>query len=390
MQLYGQNFELSRENKRENISFRMIKNLMIVPMKINGKGPFNFVLDTGVGLMIISDPKLIDSLQISNLKNIKISGLGGGEDLSAYISYNISLTLGNTKAENISAAILKTDVFELSNYAGIRIHGLIGYEFFSSFIVRINFINNTLSVFKQDTGKELRNGIRLPISIEDRKPYIFSDVLLESGEKISGNFIIDTGAGHPVSIETNSFKLPDKKIKGNLGIGFTGPISGYIGRVNSLNLGAFPLKNIIAAFPEQLETASLTNSVKRTGNIGIAVLRRYHVMFDYSRLSIYIKPSANFNEPFEHDMAGIELIHTGNEYERLMVSRVEPNSAAEIAGIEIGDEILKINFKPAHEMKESDINKLFKSGDEKSFVIDLIKTGSKRYQTVILRLKKRI
>lgn len=390
MQLYGQNFELSRENKRENISFRMIKNLMIVPMKINGKGPFNFVLDTGVGLMIISDPKLIDSLQISNLKNIKISGLGGGEDLSAYISYNISLTLGNTKAENISAAILKTDVFELSNYAGIRIHGLIGYEFFSSFIVRINFINNTLSVFKQDTGKELRNGIRLPISIEDRKPYIFSDVLLESGEKISGNFIIDTGAGHPVSIETNSFKLPDKKIKGNLGIGFTGPISGYIGRVNSLNLGAFPLKNIIAAFPEQLETASLTNSVKRTGNIGIAVLRRYHVMFDYSRLSIYIKPSANFNEPFEHDMAGIELIHTGNEYERLMVSRVEPNSAAEIAGIEIGDEILKINFKPAHEMKESDINKLFKSGDEKSFVIDLIKAGSKRYQTVILRLKKRI
>ena len=390
MQLYGQNFELSRENKRENISFRMIKNLMIVPMKINGKGPFNFVLDTGVGLMIISDPKLIDSLQISNLKNIKISGLGGGEDLSAYISYNISLTLGNTKAENISAAILKTDVFELSNYAGIRIHGLIGYEFFSSFIVRINFINNTLSVFKQDTGKELRNGIRLPISIEDRKPYIFSDVLLESGEKISGNFIIDTGAGHPVSIETNSFKLPDKKIKGNLGIGFTGPISGYIGRVNSLNLGAFPLKNIIAAFPEQLETASLTNSVKRTGNIGIAVLRRYHVMFDYSRLSIYIKPSANFNEPFEHDMAGIELIHTGNEYERLMVSRVEPNSAAEIAGIEIGDEILKINFKPANEMKESDINKLFKSGDEKSFVIDLIKTGSKRYQTVILRLKKRI
>lgn len=390
MQLYGQNFELSRENKRENISFRMIKNLMIVPMKINGKGPFNFVLDTGVGLMIISDPKLIDSLQISNLKNIKISGLGGGEDLSAYISYNISLTLGNTKAENISAAILKTDVFELSNYAGIRIHGLIGYEFFSSFIVRINFINNTLSVFKQDTGKELRNGIRLPISIEDRKPYIFSDVLLESGEKISGNFIIDTGAGHPVSIETNSFKLPDKKIKGNLGIGFTGPISGYIGRVNSLNLGAFPLKNIIAAFPEQQETASLTNSVKRTGNIGIAVLRRYHVMFDYSRLSMYIKPSANFNEPFEHDMAGIELIHTGNEYERLMVSRVEPNSAAEIAGIEIGDEILKINFKPANEMKESDINKLFKSGDEKSFVIDLIKTGSKRYQTVILRLKKRI
>lgn len=390
MHVYGQNFELFRENKRENISFRMIKNLMIIPLKINGKGPFNFVLDTGVGLMIISDPKLIDSLQISNLKNIKISGLGGGEDLSAYISHNISLTLGNTKAENISAAILKTDVFELSNYAGIKIHGLIGYEFFSSFIVRINFINNTLSVFKPDTGKELRNGIRIPISIEDRKPYIFSEVLLESGEKISGNFIIDTGAGHPVSIETNSFKLPDRKIKGNLGIGFTGPISGYIGRVNSLNLGAFPLKNIIAAFPEQQKTASLTNFVKRTGNIGIAVLRRYHVMFDYSRSFIYIKPSANFNEPFEHDMAGIELIHTGNNYERLIVSRVEPDSAAEIAGIEMGDEILKINFKPALEMKESDIIKLFKSGDEKSFVIDLLKTGSKRYQTVILRLKKRI
>lgn len=359
-------------------------------MNINGKGPFNFVLDTGVGLMIISDPQLIDSLQISDLKNIKIAGLGDGEDLSAYISHNISLTLGNTKAENVSAAILKKDVFELSNYAGIRIHGLIGYEFFSSFIVRINFINNTLNVFETDTGKELRKGVRLPISIEDRKPYIFSEVVLESGEKIAGKFIIDTGAGHPVSIETNTFKLPENKIKGNLGIGFTGPISGYIGRIKSLNPGAFPLKNIIAAFPEHQEKSPRTDSVKRTGNIGINVLRRYHVMFDYSRSSIYIKPSANFNEPFEHDMAGIELIHTGNNYERLIVSRVEPDSAAEIAGIEIGDEILKINFKSAGEMKESDINKLFKSGDEKSFVIDLLKTGSKRYQTVILRLKKRI
>lgn len=38
-----------------------------------------------------------------------------------------------------------------------------------------------------------------------------------------------------------------------------------------------------------------------------------------------------------YDMPGIELIHTVNEYERLLVSSLEPDSVAKIEGIEVCD-----------------------------------------------------
>ena len=58
----AQRFEFAGKRKKEIVPFKMVKNLMIIKLMVNGKGPFNFVLDTGVGLFLISDPKLIDSV----------------------------------------------------------------------------------------------------------------------------------------------------------------------------------------------------------------------------------------------------------------------------------------------------------------------------------------
>lgn len=389
----AQKFEFTGKRKRETLSFKMIKNLMIIPLSINGKGPFNFVLDTGVGLMLISDPKLIDSVSIKNLRSINIVGFGEGEAMSAFVTPSIEVRLGSTVAKNLSAAILKKDMFELSNYVGMPIHGLIGYEFFSSFIVRINFVVNTLTIYRHETAYIPRKGIRIPLSIEDRKPYVVADIVLNSGEKIAAKFIIDTGAGHPVSLETNGgvpFELPDVNIEGNLGIGLTGPISGYIGRISSLKLGKYTLNNVIAAFPNYEDVASKVFSVSRNGNMGIAVLKRFNVVFDYGRTSIYIKPATLLKEPFEHDMSGMELISAGDKFNRLIVTRVEPASAAEESGIQKEDEILAINFKPVSDMSITEIDNLFRSKNDRSFILDVIPRGSKDKERVILTLRRRI
>src|ERR1700753_621248 len=83
---YAQRFEIDDNHKRATIPFKIIRDLIIVKLMINDKGPYNFVLDTGVGLMIITEPKLIDSLNVKNKRLIKITGLGNGEDLDAYVT----------------------------------------------------------------------------------------------------------------------------------------------------------------------------------------------------------------------------------------------------------------------------------------------------------------
>jgi len=390
---YAQKFEFSGNRKRETLGFRLIKNLMIIQLYINEKGPFNFVLDTGVGLILISDPKLIDSVSFQNLRSIYITGFGEGEKLSAFITPAVNFRLGNTLAKNIPAAILKKDIFELSNYVGIPIHGLIGYEFFQSFVVRLSFSTNTITIYKPDKSYILRRGSRIPLSIEERKPYITTNIQLKSGKKLSVKIIIDTGAGHPLSLETMDgvpFELPDERIPGNLGVGLTGPIDGYIGRISSFQLGKYTLNNIITAFPDYEDAASRVFSINRNGNMGLAIIKRFNVVFDYNRSAMYLKPITSLKESFEHDMSGMEIGSAGENYKRLIVTRVEPLSAAEKAGLIIGDEILAINFKPVSEMSLSEIDAMFRSRNGRSFVVDVASKDGKGKERVILTLNKRI
>lgn len=390
---FAQKFEFSGKRKRETLAFRMIKNQMVIQLHINGKGPFNFILDTGVGLVLISDPKLIDSVSFQNLRSIYITGFGEGEKLSAFIAPSVDLRIGNTIAKNISAAILKKDIFELSNYVGIPIHGLIGYEFFQSFVVRLNFLTSTITVFQPERAYIPRKGSRIPISIEERKPYINTNIQLKSGKKLPVKLIIDTGAGHPVSLETMDgvpFELPDERIRGNLGVGLTGPIDGYIGRITSLQLGKYTLNNVIAAFPDYEDAASRVFSINRNGNMGLEIIKRFNVVFDYNRAAMYIKPLATLKDAFEHDMAGLEIGSAGENYKRLIITRVEPSSSADLTGLMKGDEILAINFKPVSEMSLSEIDTMFRSRNGRNFVIDVLLKDGKSKRRVILTLNKRI
>ncbi|MDB5145612.1 MAG: peptide-binding protein, partial [Mucilaginibacter sp.] len=82
----AQYFDLDAGEKSVRLPFRLVRNLVIIKLKINDRGPFNFVLDTGVGLMIITDPKMVDSISIQNKRTIKMAGLGEGDAYEAYVT----------------------------------------------------------------------------------------------------------------------------------------------------------------------------------------------------------------------------------------------------------------------------------------------------------------
>lgn len=103
------------------------------------------------------------------------------------------------------------------------------------------------------------------------------------------------------------FELPEERILGNLGVGLTGPIGGYIGRTSSLQLGKYTLNNIISSFPNYEDATSRVFSINRNGNIGLEIVKRFNVVFDYNRSAMYVKPITPLEKSFEHDMAGVEI-----------------------------------------------------------------------------------
>ncbi|MGN6179775.1 MAG: retropepsin-like aspartic protease, partial [Mucilaginibacter sp.] len=165
--------------------------MIVIKLKINDKGPFNFILDTGAGLMLITEPTLVDSINLASKHTITIPGLGEGIDAEAYITSPLNVQIPGLTSNDVSAAIFKKDHFNLSNYAGIPIHGLLGYEFFSSLAVKINFSDSTLSISRPKDLRPYGKSFRVPLSIEDRKPYMHALVTYPNGKQQNCKLVVD-------------------------------------------------------------------------------------------------------------------------------------------------------------------------------------------------------
>jgi hypothetical protein len=383
----AQYFTLDGNSNRVSMPFLFVRNMVIIKLKINNRGPFNFILDTGVGQMLITEPSLVDSISITSKRTIKISGFGEGQDFEAFVTPPLNIQMKGLTSHYVTAAILKKDFFGLSNYAGMRIHGLLGYDFFNRLAVKIDFADSTVTAFTPGKFTGFSNGIKLPISIEENRPYLETKVTCNDGTETMSKLIVDLGAGHAMTLENvaNKTAFSPTLIAGNLGVGIKGLISGYLGRIKAIDIGKYKIKDLIASYPEDDHTKSL--SVPRDGNLGIDVLKKFKIVFDYTNGVMYLKASSGFNEPFEHDMSGLEYYASGEDLNHIIIDRVEPGSPGEAAGLVKDDEITAINFKPVSSMHIEDIDELFRSRDNRILILDIYHDQS--FKTFIT-LKRRI
>ncbi|GGE57479.1 PDZ domain-containing protein [Pedobacter psychrotolerans] len=386
---YGQEFVFPENKSKQSIPFKCIKNLIIIPLMVNGKGPYDFVLDTGVGPLIITEPSIIDSLDFSTMRKIKLSGLGV-ESVEAYVSQNVSAQLGKAKIKYIPTAVLEEDLFNLSGHLGIKIYGLIGFDFFNSFIVDVRYSHNKL-IFYNLKSKVKYRGAKIPILIEKQKPYIETQVVVDDTVKVKARLLIDTGASHALSMEmlgSGAFPTPSKKVKANLGMSLSGEIKGYVGRISKFYIGNYTFDQVVAGFPDFEYISKRIDLSKRNGNLGGEILRKFDIQFNYQQGFISLKPNSNRKKPFQHDMVGMVVYLEQNEFKRVLIGEVDEGSPAEKAGFMLHDEIISIDFKPIEFYTLNDINELFKSGPGRRLLFEIYRGDRILFKFV--QLEKRI
>ncbi|QMU29229.1 aspartyl protease family protein [Adhaeribacter radiodurans] len=389
---FGQGaFTIQPPYKKCIVPFQMHRNLIVVPIYVNDKGPFNFILDTGVGITLITEPSLKDSLQLKNGVNISIAGMGSDADLKAFVASGIKMKLGQASAGFLQVAVLSEDVFNLSSYVGIPIYGILGYQFFNSFAVQIKYSELRIVAQNFNDFKYRKSyGTPIPITVEGQKPYLTTVAQLDGSQKIPVKLIIDTGAGHALSLEQESnaaIKVPNPSITAQLGKGLSGTINGQLGRIKSFTLNHFNLSNVLTSFPNYQDVGAKVYLVPRNGNIGNELLKRFDVVFDYRKQLMYIRPNRYFRDPFEHDMCGLDVIASGKDYQRYIVNFVEPDSPAAEAGILPGDEVVSINMTAASSMTISSIDRLFHLKPGYNILMG-IQRGEQRIYTVITLRRK--
>ena len=396
-------FALSRAGRHQaRLPFVAQRNLIIVAAHLNGRGPYNFLLDTGVGTSLLTDPVLADSLRLARGSEYKLLGVGGTDSgLRAYEATNVRVSLsGRAEAPGMTWLVLNSDVLDLSGYVGMPIHGIIGSDLFRSFVVTIRpevrqLVLSDPATYRAPRG---RRWACLPLLIERDKSYVTAGVRqLSAGPGAPAlplRLLLDTGAGHALSIETTSdqrLHLPATRLRTDLGRGLTGLISGSLGRVAAMQLGRYHLPRVLTSFPDSTQVHErLSGSERlRNGSVGYEVLKRFTTVIDYPHHQLLLRPTAALREPFEHDMCGLDLLATGPDYRRYLVQRVVPNSPAASAGIAEGEELLSINFLPISVFSLTDLSRMLHSEDGRVLLL-VLRRHDGELHTASIRLKRQI
>ncbi len=403
----------ANKSRTTRIHFVSQRNLIIIPIFINHRGPYRFIFDSGVSIMIITNPDLPKDLGLRKAGKISIKGYGSGNPLVADVVNQLQLNLGRIQGLNFSAAVLPKESLNFSNYVGMAIDGIIGYDLLKDFVVKIDFGNQEIS-FADKMLKGIPHHFQ-SIPLEIIKGHALMKVNCEFPQtgslplktglmplntgSIPLNLVMDTGSGNTIFIDLSSdstIQIPKSAIKANLGWAIDGPILGSIGRLKDINLNGIKFSNTICAFLKTNEDLNVEDSLaiepqengNGNGNIGNEILRRFVLIIDYRNHVLYIKKRAKINSPFEYDMSGIGFTAEGEDFHRYFISSIDKDSPGDKAGLKVGDQLLFIGSSYTEDISVTELDQIFKSGDGKKLFI-LYFRGGKIWPTS-LRLQKRV
>lgn len=383
---YG--FFLTDNRKKLHIPFEVHSNLIIVPVQVNDSDTLNFILDTGVSTTIITDPTALIPNSLRLTRKVTITGAGEGEAIEAYVAIGNTLNMYGMRANQQNMVVLEEDVLKMSEFVGIPVHGIFGYEVFKNFVVTIDFIQRELTLREPGTYRyKKRHGDIYPITIEDTKPFTHAVTLLADGREQPIKLAIDTGAGHALLLNRSSdsrIELPEKVIYTQLGRGLNGVINGNLGRIEMIKIGKHELGNVVASFPDSTSFGiKLPNPNTRQGNIGCELLRRFKITMNYQDEYMVIKGiKRKLREKFEHDMSGLELKAGGDDLKDVYVTFVMDNSPGEQAGLLPGDQLIFMNNRAVRNMTMNEIYKLLQKGPGKTVDL-LVKRGEDLFITQV-------
>ncbi len=163
----------------------------------------NFIMDTGSGGISLDSTTCIRLNLQSVLTDKLIMGIGGVRRLR-FVN-NRSLKLGDMQIDSLNFHVSDYDI--LSTVYGDRIDGIIGYSFFTRYIVKFDYDSSQMYIYSKGQMKYPRGGFQIRPAFTSLP--VQGGILRDSRE-VSSRFYFDTGAG--LCILLNSDFIRDSSI----------------------------------------------------------------------------------------------------------------------------------------------------------------------------------
>jgi hypothetical protein len=220
----------------------------------------------------------------------------------------------------------------------MEVIGILGYDFLSRFVTKIDFAKKKISFYHPDgfeyNGKGTifdspleRSMLSLPITVD--------------GE-YSGKFRLDIGAPdidfhYPYAKNHDLLERKGIDVMSGDAAGLT---TTRISEYKTIEAGGFILKNPLIGTPREEGTGSFAEETT-IGNIGNSFLRNFVFYLDYEKQRVILEKGDEFGKEFPRPKSGLQFYY--NDDKDVEVVFVSPNTPASEAGFEKGDIIKTIN-----------------------------------------------
>jgi predicted aspartyl protease len=366
----------------------------LVPIKINGSEPLDFLFDTGNAGLSLVDVTVAQRLCLNLEPSGSISFAGVTLPTLRARADQFQIVSGTRDERRLRLREVSCEVVDLSPFAelaGRRVDGILGYDVISRFITTVDYQRQAVIFGRQvevdatprpptaEPRLEVKGG-RTIMPFTLRGGWIVVKTRINGGEE--EEMILDTGAALTTFSRSRARRLglDVSRARPSTLILPIGRLTYLPHRLGEIELGGMKLSDAAAAVVSTRE--GLFTAGTETSLLGANVLRHFRLTIDYSRRQLTLERNPGFErDPHEYVSIGVlPKLRDGRFY----VSGVVNGSPADEEGIEIGDEITRLDGRTMDQYSFGELIDALR-GPEGSEVDITVQRGQR---TIQLRLKR--
>jgi hypothetical protein len=320
---------------------------IFIPAKVNGHDA-EVLMATGLPVPDI-DKAFAAAIGVEPKENLASAQ---SEHDSAPTVHGLQIQIGNLSLQELSASVV--DFSALAKHMGHSLPLLIGDDSFDDLAVEIDFARHRIAFRDPASLAKPTGAVEVPLTREHDEHLV--PVSLEDAP--SAEFELGLGNSGEMLVYESYYQihkvLEGKRSSQRLAAGTGGFVPEPVAMLNHIKFAGTELSSMPAAFIPASLTPGVPSSI--SGDIGLPVLARFHLIIDYAHDRLYAIPYPRIlRKPFPKDRLGLTLNKQDSGF---AVRFVAPHSPAELAGFKVGDRITLVAGKPAEDWTETALGDL--------------------------------
>ncbi len=347
---------------------------------LNGQ-PERVFLDSGSSGVAIAKT-VADALHLPQSGFLEARGYGGSTDLLPVKVATFEVP-GAIRLTDVAAVAIPLSP-ALNSFLATPVAGFVGYDLFSHYVIRVDFPKRQITFIAPGSFQPTADdGQAVPIALDDDIPTLTAQL----DALPPARYLVDTGDsgqlrlyGPYVAKNHLDRKYPGGTMTEGGGVG--GASLSRLARVNAFTVAGVTLHDIPTDF--SLDTKGGASQIE-AGSVGVALLSRFVVTFDYPHGRIFFAPGPGASQPFNTRTSGL-AVGLGGLPQHVLITAVAPGAPAQFSGIKPGDTLVSVDGVSATQLGLPGVRSLLSGGDGKTQHVLMIQSGQAAPRAVTVTL----